>query len=289
MIPAGRCGNSELRQLRRWHVRRQRRLAATAKAREPSTPEATEAAMRKKSARHGARWPPVLAGLALVACAPPQHPLTYRLTVTVSDNGRPISGSVVRSEGWVASQVGGDNVALNHETRGEAIVLPIRGRLLVVTLGGWDKPRCTGPRDPQGCLKRGDWTPQATKAEIVGAHETWSWKAAPGADGRANLAVDQLPILVTFDGPPSLANVKVVDAAHLDAVFGVGVRLESAVVQPTNEGVSRGVAAALPFVAHPPSGLQSCILADPPAHLSPGEQVKNPDLGDCVTASLFTE
>jgi hypothetical protein len=228
--------------------------------------------------------------LLLFGCSKPQHALTYRLTVTVSDNGRPVSGSVVRSEDWVPSQIGGDNVPLNHETRGDAIVLPLRERLLVVTLGGWDKPDCTGPRDPRGCHKSDDWTPQAAKNEIVGAREVWSWKVPPGPDGRASLGPGQLPILITFAGPLSLASVRVVDATHLDEAFGAGVRFESASVEATTAGVTRGVTAVLPVAAAQPAGLQSCILAaSPPAHLGPGEQAKNPDLGDCVTTSLFTK
>jgi hypothetical protein len=105
----------------------------------------------------------------LFGCAKPQHALTYRLTVTVSDNGRPVSGSVVRSEDWTPNQVGGDNVPLQHNARGDAIVLPIRDRLLVVTMAGWDKPSCTCPSDPQGCTQRGDWTPQAAPPDATRA------------------------------------------------------------------------------------------------------------------------
>jgi len=245
---------------------------------------------RTTSSNRLARSLVALAAFGLAACAERQHALTYRLTVTVSDNGRQISGSTVRGEDWVPSQIGGDNVPLMHETRGDAIVLPVRGRLLVVTLAGWDKPQCTGPRDAQGCTRRGDWSPQAPKTETVGAREAWSWRAPAGPDGRASLAVGQLPVLVTFDGAPSLASVRVVDAAHLDAVFGPGVSVQAATVEATTGPVTRAAASALPFLAQSPSGMQSCWLADePPKQLSPGEEVKNPDLGDCVWNSLFTE
>jgi hypothetical protein len=232
----------------------------------------------------------VFALAALSACAKPQHALTYRLSLTVSDNGRPVSGSVVRSEDWTANQIGGDNVPLQENTRGDAIVLPVRGRLLVVTLAGWDKPNCTGPRDPQGCTRRGDWSPQAPPGSPTVADQgAWPWKAAPGPDGRASFSASQLPVLLTFDGPPSLATVRVVDAAHLDAAFGPGVLVRSVVVQQTADSVTRGVAAALPFLATPDPQMQECILADPPPNLPPGAKLKNPDLGDCVWNSLFTQ
>ena len=231
-----------------------------------------------------------LALLGLGGCGERQHAQTYRLTVTLSDNGRPISGSAVRSEDWVPASIGGDNVALNHQVRGDAIVLPVRGRLLVVTLAGWDKPQCTGPADPQRCRRRDDWTPQAPRSEIVGAREVWSWRAPRGPGGVASLGPGQLPVLVTFAGPPSFANVRVVDAADLDAAFGPGVRFQSATVSPTTDAVTRSARQALPFLGDAQPGMQSCWLADePPAHLLPGERVKNPDLGDCVWPSLFTE
>jgi hypothetical protein len=226
--------------------------------------------------------------LALAGCARPEHALTYRLTVTVSDNGRPVSGSVVRSEDWTANQVGGANVPLQHNARGDAIVLPVRGRLLVVTTAGWDKPACTGPRDPRGCRKADDWSPQAAAPATVGEPGVWAWKAQPGADGRASLAASQLPVLVTFAGAPSLASVRVVDAGQLEQTFGPGVRLQSAIVERTNDGVTRGVATALPFLRDPGPQMQECILAAPPAQLPHGAQVANPDLHDCVWPSLFT-
>jgi hypothetical protein len=234
-------------------------------------------------------WAPALGALALCGCAKPQHALTYRLTVTVSGNGRSVSGSVVRSEDWTADQVGGSNVPLQHHARGDAIVLPIRGRLLVVALAGWDKLVCTGPRDPQGCRKRDDWSPQAASPATVGEPGAWPWKALPGADGKASLAPGQLPVLVTFAGAPSLANVKVVDAADLEDAFGPGVRVASASVERTSHRVTRGVTAALPFLRDPGGEMQNCILVDPPPHLSPGTQAGNPDLGDCVWNSFFTE
>jgi hypothetical protein len=238
----------------------------------------------------GGVWLAALALATLGGCAKAEHALTYRLTVTVSDNGRPVSGSVVRREDWVPNQVGGANVPLNHNAHGDAIVLPVRGRLLVVTLAGWDKLRCTGPRDPQGCRKEDDWSPQAAAPATVGEPGIWPWKSPPDASGRASLAADQLPVLVTFEGAPSLAGVQVVDAAHLDEAFGPGVALQSAVVERTNDGVTRGVADALPFLRSGGSGMQECILElPPPPNLPPGAQVKNPDLGDCVWNSLFTE
>jgi hypothetical protein len=246
--------------------------------------------MRATHEPRPAAWLAALGALALGACAQPQHALTYRLTVTVSDNGRPISGSVVRSEAWVANQVGGSNVPLNHQARGDAIVLPVRGRLLVVTLAGWDKPACTGPRDPQGCKRDDDWSPQAAGPATVGEPGVWAWKSPPDANGRASLAESQLPVLVTFTGAPSLAGVKVVDAAHLDDAFGPGVRLAAASVERTGDGVTRGVVAALPFIGNPGPQMQECVLElPPPPNLPPGAQVKNPDLGDCVWNSLFTQ
>lgn len=234
-------------------------------------------------------WAAIPLLIACVGCAKAEHALTYRLTVTVSDNGRPVSGSVVRSEDWVPNQVGGDNVPLMHEVKGDAIVLPVRGRLLVVTLAGWDKLACTGPGDPQGCRKSDDWSPQAAAPATVGAPGVWAWKAPAGADGKASLAASQLPVLVTFDGAPSLAAVRVVDATRFADSFGPGVRLQSATVERTGDGVTRGVADALPFLRNPGPQMQEYILEKPPPPPPPGAQVANPDLGDCVWNSLFTQ
>ncbi len=228
--------------------------------------------------------------LMLLGCARPQHALTYRLTVTVSDSGRPVSGSAVRSEDWSPAEIGGDNVPLQHTVHGDAIVLPIRGRLLVVTMAGWDKPSCTGPVDPQGCTRRGDWTPQAAPADATtGQSGAWPWIAAPGPGGAASLTTRQLPVLVTFDGAPSTGSVRVVDAAHLDAAFGPGVRVVSASAAPSTEVVTRGIAVALPFLHTPDPQMQDCILADPAPNPPPDARLKNPSLGDCVWNSLFTE
>jgi hypothetical protein len=194
----------------------------------------------------------IMALAALAACARPQHAVTYRLTVTVSDNGRPVSGSVVRSEDWAPGEIGGSNVLLQRTVHGDAIVLPIRGRLLVVAMAGWDKPSCSGPSDPQGCTRRGDWTPQAAPPDATaGQIGAWPWKATPGPDGSAKLTAAQLPVLVTFNGAPSTASTTVVDAARLDAAFGTGVQVQSATVQQSSDGVTRGVAATPPLPSHP--------------------------------------
>jgi len=228
--------------------------------------------------------------LALAGCARAEHPLTYRLIVTVSDNGRPVTGSVVRSEDWTPNQAGGADVPLKHNERGDAIVLPVHGRLLVVTLAGWNRPDCTGPRDPPGCHMQDDWSPQAAAPATVGEPGLWTWKSPPGADGRATLAAAELPVLVTFDGVPSLASARVVDAAHLDEALGPGVRLQSASVERSSEDVTRGVATALPFLRDRGPPMRECVPArPPPPNLPPGAQVENQDLGDCVWTTLFTE
>jgi hypothetical protein len=60
-------------------------------------------------------------------------------------------------------------------------------------------------------------------------------------------------------------------------------------VEQAGDAVTRGVAGALPFLAMPDPQMQDCILADPPSNLPPGAKMKNPDLGDCVWNSLFTQ
>jgi len=106
---------------------------------------------------------------------------------------------------------------------------------------------------------------------------------------------DQLPALVTFDGPPSLASVQPLDVRHLDQVFGPSVKFQSASVQITNDPVTRDVGNVLPFAMNRP-GKFVCVFAGDGSNrgsttiqLGSGTETEhvNQALGTCPTEDMF--
>jgi hypothetical protein len=113
--------------------------------------------------------------------------------------------------------------------------------------------------------------------------------AAEGSSNETEVSLDELPTLFSFNGEPGLRSIEVLDPHHLDAVFGPGVSIESAVVQITTEPVTRGIEGALPFLKDP-NGPTTCVVRPdlmPAGRNDPNELTVNPKLGKCPTREMF--
>jgi hypothetical protein len=251
-----------------------------------------------------------LTSLALAGCD--KHvKLRYRLDVSVNDNGQTLTASSVREYNITKYRYPMLGVIGESKTHGDAMAIPLHDRLLVVTMGRWaldwndyrTKGRlpkgCTGPSAPTElykCRHGGDWLPLRALASAMGLpdppenFQSVRQIAEASGTGRIELAEDELPILVTFQGPPKLENVRVVDAHDLAAEFGSGVVLNKVTMTLTSDPITRGVDKRLPFLKGGPRGgtcaVQSQFGAD---QISPAKQNINEKLGNCAWPMLFAE
>jgi len=246
--------------------------------------------------------------LVLGACSESAG-LNYRMTVSVNDNGRVVTRSAVRHEVWEQQHGNIDGNLLLVSTAGDAIVIPVRGRLLVVSMVDWShasmtpvrrEPGCTGPGTTIGgavCEQGETWSPMQTFRAALHYVDTFGGtmlvRTVGENAGEREVEVDRdaLPILLTFDGAPGLDTVRAIDADHLDAVFGPGVSLRRVTVKVTHDPVTRDIRTALPFVATLAGGLRTCWAAghaaSPPTPDGASEVV-NAQLHTCAGKDLFT-
>jgi hypothetical protein len=240
----------------------------------------------------------LLAIVSLAACEE-RHAYRYRLTVAVNDNGRIVSASTVRERTLIQQHFNIDGDLTFSEERGDALVLPIRGRWLVVTLDGWtpkagEPPKfgCTGtPYSPNSFEpSNADWTRRYHPAGVDCVLDRF-WRP-PGdlvnlPSAPAPVPDDRLPAFVTFGGAPGLTDIQVVDVRNLDKVFGAGVALQSVTIEATGDAVSRDFEGLFP-VPIPPPGSRCPWGHGPGATFSDGRLVGvYPSLEDCTPADTF--
>ncbi len=225
----------------------------------------------------------MLLPLAVVGCwanvVMPTEIFRYRMSVTVEDNGRLITGKSVRQYSHRPSRLGGLQVGVNSDI-GDSVIVPVRGKLLVVTHGRWfgGFDTCVGSRrsgggEPCNALLDGWLPPKVVKN---------------ARDGEpVELAQFEYPIIVTFNGPPDLRTVTAVDPADLRPQFGEGVRIRDVTVTRTFGFLSRGQAKRLPFVKTL-TGTLSCSNSEYfRGPWGPENQTPNPSLGNCIPKGFF--
>ena len=225
----------------------------------------------------------MLLPLALVGCwanvMMPTEMFRYRMSVTVEDNGRLITGKATRQFSHRPARLGGLQVGDNSDI-GDSVIVPVRGKLLVVTHGRWfgGGDTCVGRRRSGGgkpCAAVLDgWLPPKVVKDA--------------RDGEpVELAPFEYPIIVTFDGPPDLRTVTTVDPDDLAPAFGEGVRIRDITVTRTFGFLSRGQAKQLPFV----KTLTGALSCSDPGYFrgswGPENQTPNPSLGQCISKGFF--
>ncbi len=216
--------------------------------------------------------------LWILSYSTPVTDVRYRMIVTVMDGDRPIVGASVRRFRTYPSGMGGLHSGSSSDG-GDSVIIPVRGKLLVATHAGWggDGSSCVGRRSIHGgtCGLRWTWSPMGA----LDRHPTLD---------AVNLAMSEYPVLVTFDGPPSLRNIVVVDPDHLEREFGAGVRIHRISVGRSNAPLSHNQASQLPFVKTL-TGSLTCSPGDTPlgGTWSSENQTANRDLGQCIYKGFF--
>jgi len=213
--------------------------------------------------------------MTLVGCGNATS-VRYAMTVEINDSGEVRRAQGVFEDYWEDPILNGfGGVGLTHRNRGGALVIPIRGRYLVVSKAGWHNDRapnpavgCTGPDSDLAATRRcstwEDWSPfrPAMFRQGVGYGDRSSPQTVrelAHAMSRKDVVVpvDQLPVLLTFDGEPGMDSIRPLDARRLNEAFGAGVSLRRVTIRRTSAPVSREIERDLPFVGGL-GGLQTC-------------------------------
>jgi len=207
----------------------------------------------------------------------PDEQVTYRMVATVEDNGRLVRGQSVRR---YTSTPGGIFELSRSRDVGDSVIVPVRGRLLVVTHARWfagGDSTCMGRRSSDGgsCGAILAWRP----IEIF---------ERGGQDGPVELEPNEYPVLVTFNGAPTLRSVVAVDPDRLEEPFGPGVTLRSITITRTSGPISQKQAKQLPFV-NTLTGSLSCRVEELPndGPWTAESQTKNPSLLTCISEGFF--
>lgn len=167
----------------------------------------------------------------------PSAKLRYKLTLTVDDNGKRFTGSSVvevyrEDTTKLFSGIGG----YGGSFKGEAVVVDLgeKGVLFALLKGKH------GVDDPLYIFK--DAFPQyfPTKAEVTVIDGMRNLKNARPRP-KTELSFDKIPMLVRFRDINDPKSVELVDPSDLEKTFGAGVKLVSATLEMTDEGMTGGV------------------------------------------------
>jgi hypothetical protein len=201
--------------------------------------------------------------LTLSGCSE-SHSYRYKLTLEVEDNGyRQTASNVVEVTRTISPPSFPLYVAsYDDRARGEALVMQLSdGALLVATLQArdWTLPSRRDPRyrNPR---RWGAYAPFVVLQLAYGLEQVngVQEEAGPYRDevlrlqaqrGAREISFTDLPDLVTFSDPSDPSTVALVDPEHLARSFGPNVRLVRALIEVTDEPVTRGLEQSLPWVS----------------------------------------
>ena len=179
-------------------------------------------------------------GVGLIWASMPKATIRYRLTLTASVDGVPVTGSGVIEVRYVKPPDWSlDSPNVEAHVRGEAVVLDMgnRGMLFALLFRG-----------PQHLLNRlRDFVPHFWGRDRIVSAEDVAWVA--GLKGARTVALSELPFLVHFRDISDPTSVEQVTPDNLAASFGPGVELKSATIEITDAPVTTGITAKLPWLS----------------------------------------
>jgi hypothetical protein len=202
--------------------------------------------VRRLAAWLGFVFAVVVAGVVGYKIGYPTHTYRYRMTVNVEVDGQMRSGSSV-IEVKVIEQPAIIINPIQHRTKGEAVFIDLGGqRSLVALLASGEA--ATNVNFPDFVV------PQQFRSELKGR-----LASLPSLRGSRELDGKNLPTLVTFSDPNNSATWRVIHYDQLEQVFGRNVHWRNAVIEMTNDPVTRSLEARLPFIASQRDALRNPI------------------------------
>jgi hypothetical protein len=153
---------------------------------------------------------------------------------------------------------------------GQALLVPIGPNKLVISVASWAQTnkycsstsiQCTGAPDGKCSVSDNQgWSPfrvlrqkfypdhpDTEYLEIVEAFSNSTSEEVP-------VPFDDMPVMFTFSGAPSIKSMRVVDTKHLEQTSGSDVQLQSLTVNITRDPVDHGITNILPFLKNVPRG-----------------------------------
>lgn len=171
----------------------------------------------------------------------PTHTYRYRLTIEAEVDGQVKSGSgVIEAVGKEQPRLGDVSGAVG--LRGDAVFVDLgrAGHVIAVLALGPKGDNVDGP------IYLGL---QAFKARGSFGAPFDGWDEVAKMTGRrAELEPELIPTLVTFANLEDPKTARVVRPNEFEAVFGPGVRFKRAIIEITNDPVTRGVEKKLPLI-----------------------------------------
>lgn len=181
---------------------------------------------------------------ALTGCGSLSETIRYRLTVNVDVDGRLVSGAgVIQVKQSDMRPIFGSMGGAGNEVSGEAVVVDLGAHGVFFAL-------LHGPKLGFGDLGRPAWMlfhafDDLLKGEL---HPLPRVQLLKEKRPSRVLHIDDIPMLVRFRDLNDPTSVEQIDPRNLAGTFGPGVSLRDVVIEITDEPVTSGVDARLPWL-----------------------------------------
>jgi hypothetical protein len=194
----------------------------------------------------------IAAAVGFVVWADKSITLRYRFTLVVDDNGHAVRGSAVYETQWAGVGEYFPSLAILGGGRrwlpvysGEATYVDLGTPGIVFALMTYDPLREGSALYPPSLLVA------AFGYSLIGA-VTWDLLyRIRDTRGPIDVPTERLPLLVRFLNLNDPATAERVDPFDLAASFGVGIKLQRATIEITNDPVTTGIDQKLPWLALP--------------------------------------
>ncbi|MCS3725869.1 hypothetical protein [Bradyrhizobium betae] len=181
---------------------------------------------------------------ALTGCGSLSETIRYRLTINVEVDGKLVSGSgVVQVKQSDTRGLFGSMGGFGNEVSGEAVVvdLGLHGTLFALL---------HGPKAGYGDLGGPAWMLFHAFADLIKSETDPLPQVRLLREQHAHrvLKVDEVPMLVRFRDLDDPKSVEQIDPRNLAATFGSGVSLRDVAIEVTQDPLTAGIQAKLPWL-----------------------------------------
>jgi hypothetical protein len=186
----------------------------------------------------------LLAGLAFVLYLWTQPAYTHRFRLTIeveTPDGIKTGSSVIETSAWESGNWGPIEArGIRRDFRGRAVFVDLgHGQNLIALLGF----------GPIGADQHKLFS--ITRAALASSKKTDDWKEEFRLNGRGVLPNDYIPAFATFKNLNDPASAVRVEPSDLANILGAGFAFRQALLETTNESVSRDIGNILPWWQSP--------------------------------------